>query len=128
MLDALVRRLQASDVSDFECEGPDVFVRLRFTRGTVVPAAALPAVVPGPDTQAVVLRSSSIGRLVLAHPLSDLAALAPGDRVEPGQLVGLLRVGDVLTPILADHGGTVERVIGEEGALLGYGDGVIALA
>ena len=69
-----------------------------------------------------------MGMLLLSHPLSALAALKEGDQIAGGQLVALLRVGELLTPVLATSDAVVSRVIGKEGALTGYGDALFELA
>lgn len=68
-----------------------------------------------------------MGMLLLSHPLGTLVALKEGDRVEPQQLVALLSVGELLTPVFAAQGGVVSRVIGTEGELTGYGDALFEL-
>lgn len=130
-LSAVVQRLRMSDVSYFECEGPDFLIRLHFARRpekSDIRAVPPPPARPGNTAPAGILRSPGMGMLLLSHPLSALAALKEGDQIAGGQLVALLRVGELLTPVLATSDAVVSRVIGQEGALTGYGDALFELA
>lgn len=125
----VVKRLRMGDVSYFECEGPDFLLRVHFAHDPSAQgsrAQALPPSAPAASSTTV-LRSTCMGMLLLSHPLGTLVALKEGDRVEPQQLVALLSVGELLTPVFAAQGGVVSRVIGTEGELTGYGDALFEL-
>ncbi|MBV7429379.1 MULTISPECIES: hypothetical protein [unclassified Acidovorax] len=128
-LGEVVKRLRASDVSYFECEGPDFFLSVHLSRAPLAagPETGSPPASAGATPAAMVVRSAGMGVLRLAHPLGTQVALKEGDRVEPQQWVALLCVGDLLTPVFAAHAGVVDRVIGTEGSIIGYGDALFEL-
>jgi len=131
----LVRHLQTSKITCFECEGPQFALRLRFARPPGSPHSPERAVdghVAEPLNQALggaaLVKSPGIGRFFLKHPLGDQPPLREGEQVEAGQILAFLRVGLVLTAVLADRAGVVLRQAVEEGALVGYGETLFELS
>lgn len=127
-LEALVRRLQSTDVAEFECEGPEGRLRLRFARGDTrgaFPSTGGEALAAPLAPPRAVLKSPGIGHLHFRHPLGGPGGLAEGDRIEQGQLVAMLRIGELLLPVESDRDGVVGRLLAAEGELTGYGDPVL---
>ena len=71
--------------------------------------------------------TKGIGTFMPAHPRRPDAALEPGDRVAAGAVVGYLRAGQTLTPIVTGRGGKVSAILATPGGLLGYGARVLSL-
>ncbi|HSW20111.1 MAG TPA: biotin/lipoyl-containing protein [Ramlibacter sp.] len=131
----LVRHLQSSEVTCFEYEGPQFALRLVCARSPGAPRSAerTAAVhVAPPPVQALasaaLVKSPGIGRFFLQHPLGDRPPIREGGQVEAGQILAFLRVGQVLTAVLADRAGVVVRRRVEEGALVGYGETLFELS
>lgn len=127
-LQRVVQRLQGSDVTYFECEGPQGVFRLRFSRqcgtqarsgGDVSPTVQAPL---GAGEASTSLKSPGIGFFCVKHPLTGLEAIREGEGVKKGQILAFLRAGEVLTPVLSDRDAPAIRQVAAEGALVGYGE------
>lgn len=120
----LVRLLQDSDVTMFECEDSQGLLRLHFDRSAVAvslhPAAAAASVLEE-TAKAPVLRSPGIGLLRLRHPLAESGFVGAGATVTKGTIVAVLQADEVLLPVEADRDGIVARFLEAEGALIGFG-------
>ena len=70
---------------------------------------------PGhPATRTVA--ADAVGRFLVAHPLMAKPFVNVGDRVEAGQVLGLLKIGLIYKPVLAHRAGTVKRLLAQNGA------------
>jgi biotin carboxyl carrier protein len=124
----VVQRLQGSDATFFEYEGPQGILRLRFSRqpGTKLPsdrdARATGQSPPCTGEASTPLRSPGIGFLCVKHPLMGLEPVSEGEPARQGQILAFLRAGDVLTPVVADRDAAAVRPVAQDGALVGYGD------
>jgi acetyl-CoA carboxylase biotin carboxyl carrier protein len=124
-LHRVVQRLQASDVTAFECEGPGVFLRMRFARGAAQSACDQAPPVPHREEAAApdsTIKSPGMGHLCLTHPLGAQEALREEARVKAGQAVAFLRAGEVLVPVIAERDAVIRRCVAAEGALVGFGE------
>jgi acetyl-CoA carboxylase biotin carboxyl carrier protein len=120
----LAQWLDGTDIDVLELSGPARHIRLR--RG--VNAVELQAQPAAPQASPTVVRASSVGVLLHAHPLRDVPLVRTGDAVAAGQPLALLQVGAVLLPVAAPHAGTVARVLAAYGAVVGYGEPLVELA
>jgi len=119
----VVAWLAATDIDALELSGPGG--RIRLHRGGEP--------IAGPDAahaeaSGAVVTSSGFGLFLLAHPLHETPFVRRGDRVFAGQVLGLLKVGALLLPVRAPHGGVVKAFVAPDGLPVGFGDPLIALA
>ncbi len=135
----LAHLLDETGLNEIEIE--DTGRRLRVARGlTSVPAAAAPAPVPVAQTsEASAPAPSDIAEAgAVASPMVGTAYLAPepgaapfvkvGDSVAEGDTLLIIEAMKVMNPIRAPHGGTVDRVLIENGSPVEYGQSLIILA
>lgn len=132
-LQRLVQRLQAENVTSFDCEGPQgLMLRLRFgPPGAANPSGALdehrPAEPQRVGRTAVVLKSPAMGLLCSEHPLGAWPRTEPGQAVTAGQVLAFLRLGEVLLPVLSDRHAVVAAQVASNGAIVGHGDPLFEL-
>ena len=118
--------LQGTDITTLELLGPGLQVRLE-RQGPAVITAPVPADAAGaPAAHAV--RAGSVGVLHLAVPGRDRPLVHAGQAVIEGQPLALLRIGQVLLPVLAPCAGIVARIAAAEGDTVGYGQLLVELA
>ena len=67
-----------------------------------------------------------IGLVLTAHPLDADAAALPR-LVRRGEVIGYLKAGAVLRPVVAPSDGVLSRQLANEGALAGYGTALFEL-
>ncbi|MGL3104169.1 hypothetical protein [Bradyrhizobium sp. BR 1432] len=51
----------------------------------------------------------------------------PASAFEAGEIVGLVKIGLLYAPIVAPAAGTVDAVIAETGAMVGYGTPIVRI-
>ncbi|WP_128932269.1 acetyl-CoA carboxylase biotin carboxyl carrier protein [Bradyrhizobium zhanjiangense] len=111
--------LARSGVDTIEIEEPGQSLRLVVDTGPRVAASPTPAT-PA-DDHSVIAKADVAGCFLAAHPWRDKPFVAPGQRIEAGATVGLVKIGLLYAPIVAPATGTVDAVIAEPGATVGYG-------
>lgn len=78
-----------------------------------------------PDEQ--LLKTPGLGRLLLTHPQQNEVLASVGSRIEQGQLVALLQVGDLLLPVRSPKAGRLAAVLTTCGTTVGYGEAFMRL-
>ncbi|AZD67504.1 Biotin carboxyl carrier protein [Pseudomonas chlororaphis] len=73
------------------------------------------------------LKTPVLGQLLLTHPQQNEVLASVGSRVEQGQLVALLQVGDLLLPIRSQKAGRLAAVLTTCGTTVGYGEAFMRL-
>ncbi|MNR61201.1 acetyl-CoA carboxylase biotin carboxyl carrier protein subunit [compost metagenome] len=73
------------------------------------------------------MKTPGLGRLLLTHPEQSDVLVSVGSRVEQGQLVALLQVGDLLLPVRSQMAGRVAAVLVPCGTTVGYGEAFMRL-
>ncbi|MBR0825536.1 acetyl-CoA carboxylase biotin carboxyl carrier protein subunit [Bradyrhizobium manausense] len=124
----LAQILERSGVDAIEIEEPGLSLKLVVDRGARMAASAtLAAATAPPRDHAVVAKADVAGHFLAAHPWRDQPFVAPGQRVEAGAIVGLVQIGLLYAPIVAPAAGTVDAVIAETGATVGYGTPIVRI-
>jgi|SoiMethySBSTD1v2_1073268.scaffolds.fasta_scaffold812186_2 acetyl-CoA carboxylase biotin carboxyl carrier protein len=113
--------LAATDIDCLELTGPAGHLRLR--RGgepevTVVGTGDGPAA----EDDTVAMPSPGFGIFLRAHPLHETPLVQAGDSVAAGKVLGFLKIGPLLVPVLAPHEGVVSAIVAQDGALVGFSD------
>ena len=117
-LDRLLGRMLKDGLQLLEVSEGDARIRLRL------PDARLGKSTPRAETKVL---SKGLGRFLAAHPRSGMPTLKPGDRVDVGGIVGFIRNGAVLLPIISGQAGEVREVHVAADSLLGFGAPVLTL-
>jgi len=104
-------------------EGTDIAL-LEWTRGgetiTLRRDPVRPAVPPC-HAQGETVGAPSAGVFRAAHPARAGALARPGQRVREADPLAVLQVGALLIHVSAPVAGTVQAVLAEDGAVVGYG-------
>ncbi|MCP3443106.1 acetyl-CoA carboxylase biotin carboxyl carrier protein subunit [Bradyrhizobium sp. CCGUVB14] len=118
----LAQILERSGVATIEIEQPGQSLKLVVDTGPRMAESPMPAT-PAVD-HSVIAKADVAGHFLTAHPWRDRPFVAPGQRVEAGAIVGLVRIGLLYAPIVAPATGIVDAVIAEPGATVGYGTAI----
>ncbi len=133
-VDLLAPAFDEEGLDELEIEVDDLHVRLARTRVAVEPAAIAPsAPAPAPvaeraPEQLTPFGEPSPGMRFVSAPLTGVwysapspgarAYVAEGDRVQQGQVVGLIEAMKLFNEIKSDAAGTVIRILVEPGTLV----------
>lgn len=75
----------------------------------------------------VSIRTCGLGQLLLSHPDQPQVLIAEDNRVDKGQIVALLQIGDLLLPVRSPQAGHISQVLLQHGATVGYGEAIMEL-
>ena len=123
-IERLAQILAKSGVDTIEIEEPGLTLKLVVDTGARIAVSATPA--PATD-HSVIAKADVAGHFLAAHPWQDKPFVAPGQRIEAGAIVGLIKIGLLYAPIVAPAAGTVDAVIAETGATVGYGTPIVRI-
>ncbi|MGJ7614706.1 MULTISPECIES: acetyl-CoA carboxylase biotin carboxyl carrier protein [unclassified Variovorax] len=79
------------------------------------------------EAELVSVKAPSVGAFLHSHPLATAPLTRIGQRVEAGQVIGLLQIGPLLLPVTAPQAGIVDARHVESGIAVGYGTPLIDL-
>lgn len=79
------------------------------------------------EAEPVTAKASSVGLFLRTHPVATEPLARIGQRVDAGQLIGLLNIGPLLLPVSAPQAGIVDALHVESGIAVGYGAPLIDL-
>jgi biotin carboxyl carrier protein len=123
--------MSKADLASLELQSAEFSVRLvrpRNPSAQSAPMAVAEAPVAATNAVKVAAMATVCGRFLSRHPLRDQAQVSPGQRIEVGDLVGLVAVGELLLPVTATAAGIAGGFLVEDQQLVGYGTPVLALA
>ncbi len=117
--------LAAADIDCIEIGAPGM--QLRMVRG----AAGYRVEQENPRATAMVQTSSArapcAGVFLQAHPLRSEALAKAGQPVAAGDVVALLRIGELLVPVTAPARGTVVGALAPQDSLVGFGTPLVQI-
>jgi acetyl-CoA carboxylase biotin carboxyl carrier protein len=121
-IERLAQILERSGVDAIEIEESGQSLKLVMDTGARMAASPALAATTGSATDhSIVAKADVAGHFLAAHPWRDKPFVAPGQPVEAGAIVGLVKIGLLYAPVIAPAAGTVDAVIAETGAMVGYG-------
>ncbi|UPK38127.1 acetyl-CoA carboxylase biotin carboxyl carrier protein subunit [Bradyrhizobium sp. 186] len=121
-IERLAQILERSGVEAIEIEEPGQ--SLKLVMDTAARRAASPRLAAAADPTGdnpIIAKADVAGHFLAAHPWRDKPFVAPGQRIEAGAIIGLVKIGLLYAPVVAPAAGTVDAVIAETGAMVGYG-------
>ncbi len=122
-LDDIVRLALAAEragLESLELSQANGVLRLRFAAARP-PAPAGPVVAVAAPKRPKGVPAPGVGRFLHCHPSTGQPVTTPGQRVEAGQIVGLLEIGPGLRPVPAPRDGIIGMAVVADRALVGYG-------
>jgi acetyl-CoA carboxylase biotin carboxyl carrier protein len=136
-VERMVAVAQRAGLASLEIETNGLELELKFggiaeANGQAVapaPPASTPlAIAPAePERAGYVITAPMVGTYYHATSPADPPLVQVGDRVEVGQLVGIIEAMKIMNEITADRGGTVIEVIAGNATAVEYGSPLIRL-
>jgi biotin carboxyl carrier protein len=119
--------LKETHLAGAEIRRPGLHLVLKRGADEVAAPTQIVAPVTSKATDEPLLKTPGLGRLLLTHPEYTEVLASIGSRVEQGQLVALLQVGDLLLPVRSQKAGRVAAVLMPCGTTVGYGEAFMRL-
>lgn len=140
-LAAFVERMvlvaQRAGVSSLDIKTDDVRIKLRsgqVVEASLPVATPLPAIVdfgsfePGPaEPNGYAITSPMVGTYYRSTSPSEPPLVEVGDRVEAGQLIGIIEAMKIMNEITSDRAGTVIEIVAANATAVEYGTPLIRL-
>lgn len=127
-IERLAQILERSGVDAIEIEEPGVSLKLVVdTTARTVESPTLAAAASPSGDNSVMAKADVAGHFLATHPWRDQPFVAPGQCIEAGAIVGLVRIGLLYAPIVAPAAGIVDAVVAETGATVGYGTPIVRI-
>jgi acetyl-CoA carboxylase biotin carboxyl carrier protein len=105
-------------------------LRLKLVMETRKPTApsSTPVAPTGPSHQAAIVAKADVaGIFVAAHPWRAKPFVESGQAIKAGAIIGLVKIGLLYVPILSPAAGTVDSIVAEAGATVGYGTPIVSV-
>ncbi|WP_055334244.1 hypothetical protein [Ralstonia solanacearum] len=120
--------LAATDITEFELQGPGVRLALRTERPMPSQISAQPVPAAASAAPQEVVRAGSVGVFRSQHPQQAAPLATVGMAVRASQPVGLLQIGPLLLPVLAPCEAVVQDMPVPDGTVVGWGTPLVVLA
>ena len=123
----LVHWLEAAGIGALEVENGDCRLRLVLEPAGSPPTPATIDQDAGSDA-ADVIAAEHPGVFLVRHPQRTTPVAPLGGVVRAGDIVGLIRIGTVLAPVIARKDGTLAKILAMPESLVGVGAPLIEIA
>jgi len=123
-LKQLVEWLEQADIGSFEIESADCRLRLSLHRGNAPLSAPSLVVDCRGDAvidDGIIVTAALPGSFVVQHPMSSAPLGRLGEQVQEGDIVGLIEVGSIYTPVAAPANGRLVGMLAVPEALVDFG-------
>lgn len=120
-MDRLLDAMRANGVTWLEIAGDDALLRL-----SLPPSTAAHSAPPAPPAL-IAATSPEIGSFLPRGSDDGLAALALGQDVQAGEVIGYVTRGDIRAAVTAPVAGRIAGDLPATGTLIGYGDTIAEL-
>lgn len=118
--------LQEADLAELRLDTPSCYVRLVRAPKSAAPRPSKPTAAPDATAPKTLARATSCGHFHARHPARPDIQPATGDSVAAGDYVGLLAVGGLYLPVVAEVDGTLGAYLVADGQLVDYGTPLLA--
>ncbi|WP_211464661.1 acetyl-CoA carboxylase biotin carboxyl carrier protein [Collimonas silvisoli] len=125
--------LEASDINYFEFTNAGQTVRLtlasngRTLEQAVAPVEESPVSPSHAGSGRTAAVAASVGIFLTTHPLRSLPFTKVGDEVKKGNVLGLLKIGQIYAPVSAPLDGVVTGILMEHETAVDYGTRLIEI-
>lgn len=124
-IERLAQILERSGVTSIEIEEDGQSLKLVMEAGKST-ASVLVAPSGHPHEAAIVAKADIPGVFIASHPWRTKPFVEPGQAVEAGAIVGLVRIGRLYVPVLSPAAGVVDSIVAEVGATVGWGTPIVS--
>ncbi|MCC6792598.1 MAG: acetyl-CoA carboxylase, biotin carboxyl carrier protein [Thermomicrobiales bacterium] len=132
---SLVETMRANGLTKLDVEVGDVKIELRAGGSREVVAESQPAVdrhlpaipLPAPSDTGHLVRAPMIGTFYTSAAPGEPPFVRLGDRVEPGQVIGIIEAMKIMNEIVSDRGGVVTELIAGNAQPVEYGSPLVRL-
>jgi acetyl-CoA carboxylase biotin carboxyl carrier protein len=126
-IERLAQILERSGVASIEIEEQGQSLKLVMeTGGTTALSSTLVAPTEPSQQAAIVAKADIAGIFIAVHPWREKPFVDPGQAIEAGAIVGLVKIGRLYVPVLSPVAGVVDSIVAEAGATVGYGTPIVS--
>ncbi len=131
----LIDLMGSGGIRELDLSFGDVAIRLRGQGHAI--SAAPPVVLPGPGASSPAVEPRDTGSLITAPMIGtfysspssgDPPFVGVGERIEAGQVVGIIEAMKIMNEIVADRAGVITDILVANGEAVEYGSPLFRLA
>jgi len=127
-IERLAQILERSGVASIEIEENGQSLKLVMETGKPTAPSSMLVAPSGPYHEpAIVAKADVAGIFIAAHPWREKPFVEPGQAIEAGAIVGLVKIGRLYVPVLSPAAGIVDSIVAEVGATVGYGTPIVSV-
>ena len=127
-IERLAQILERAGVASIEIEEEALSLRLVMEAGEpTVPSPTYAVQIAAPNEGPIVAKADVAGLFIAAHPWREKPFVEPGQAIEAGAIVGLVKIGLIYVPVLSPAAGIVEAIVAAPGATVGYGTPIVTI-
>jgi acetyl-CoA carboxylase biotin carboxyl carrier protein len=124
-IERLAQILERSGVASIEIEESGQSLKLVMEAGKSTASMLVAPTEPSHEA-AIVARADIAGIFVAAHPWREKPFVEPGQAINAGAIVGLIKIGRLYVPVLSPAAGIVDSIVAEAGAIVGWGTPIVS--
>ncbi|OWV85305.1 acetyl-CoA carboxylase [Rhizobium sp. R635] len=118
----LTQALTAAGVAGLEISRPGAQLRIVISGEGEARISAAETAPRAPASAQAIVKAPMAGRFCAEHPGTSATPQNLPRSLSQADILGFIRVGDVLLPLRAGRSGVMTKRLAEPGALVGYGD------
>jgi acetyl-CoA carboxylase biotin carboxyl carrier protein len=127
-IERLAQILERSGVASIEIEEKAQSLRLVMEAGEpTAPSPAYVVQIRSSNQGPIAAKADVAGIFIPSHPCRGKPFVEPGQAIEAGAIVGLVKIGLIYVPILSPTAGIVDAIVAESGATVGYGTPIVTV-
>jgi acetyl-CoA carboxylase biotin carboxyl carrier protein len=127
-IEHLAQILERSGVASIEIEEDGQSLKLVMEMGERTrPASAVAAPTGQSHEVAIVAKAEVAGIFIATHPWREKPFVEPGQAIEAGAIVGLVKIGLLYAPVLSPAAGLIDEIVAKPGATVGYGTPIVSV-
>ncbi|MBR1142584.1 acetyl-CoA carboxylase biotin carboxyl carrier protein subunit [Bradyrhizobium sp. AUGA SZCCT0431] len=126
-IERLAQILERSGLASIEIEESGLSLKLVMETEKPTASSSMLVAPAGRSHQtAVVAKADVAGIFIAVHPWREKPFVEPGQAVKAGAIVGLVKIGQLYVPVLSPAAATVDSIVAEPGATVGYGTPIVS--
>jgi acetyl-CoA carboxylase biotin carboxyl carrier protein len=126
-IERLAKMLETFGIASIEIEEQDQSLKLVMDMDAPAASSALAAPIGRSGDAPVIAKADVAGCFLSTHPWRATPFVEPGQRIEAGAIVGLVKVGLLYAPVLSPATGIVDAITAETGVMVGYGTPIASI-
>ncbi|MCP3467390.1 MULTISPECIES: biotin/lipoyl-containing protein [unclassified Bradyrhizobium] len=127
-IERLAKLLETSGVTSIEIDDEGQSLKLVMETSAIGMTSSVRAdAISSSEETLVIAKADVAGHFLATHPWRAKPFAEPGQQIEAGAIVGLVKIGLLYAPVLSPAAGILDAITAEAGAMVGYGTPIASI-